>query len=210
MDLWLPEETALLVIDMQNDFCHEKGAMASEGLSLRMINEMVPNLANLVENFRNKDGLRIFVKAVYGKAGSPYLSNITLQRAKRNFKKLYWEIPVCPEDGWGGEFFSMIPEPRSGSKEIIVKKHRYSAFYQTNLELILKNANIKRLILTGVATNVCVESTARDAFFRDFEVVVVSDATAAYFEDEQTASLTNIQRYFGLTMSSQDVLSNFK
>lgn len=76
----------------------------------------------------------------------------------------------------GAEFYEVSPLP----EEIIVNKHRYSAFINTRLDSVLRSLRIETLIMTGVSTNVCVESTARDGFMLDYQIVMVQDACASY------------------------------
>ncbi len=90
--------------------------------------------------------------------------------------------------------------------EFVVRKHRYSAFVSTDLNLTLKSRDIRTLIMTGVSTNVCVESTARDGFMRDYYVVLLKDCTAASSEEDYNGTLRNIARFFGEVTDSSDVL----
>jgi ureidoacrylate peracid hydrolase len=88
----------------------------------------------------------------------------------------------------------------------VVTKHRYSAFVNTDFETVLRARGIKTLILAGVTTDVCVESTARDAFMRDYHVLFLSDCTGVDDPAVQQAALERIDRYFGHVMSSEDVM----
>ena len=92
-----------------------------------------------------------------------------------------------------------------GPDETIVTKHRYDAFYGTNLEVVLRSNKVQNLILTGVATNVCVESTMRSAYFRDFEVAVVEDCCAARNVSAHEATLENVRKHFGLVAAADDI-----
>ena len=94
------------------------------------------------------------------------------QNARR--KRMGWDIPYCRPGTWGAEFCKVAPQPG----EIVVTKHRYDAFYGTDLEVILRTNKVQNLLFTGVATNVCVESTLRSAYMRDFPSVIVADCCA--------------------------------
>jgi ureidoacrylate peracid hydrolase len=87
-----------------------------------------------------------------------------------------------------------------------IEKCRYSAFYNTNLEVLLRNRGITTLVLTGVVTNVCVESTGRDAWHRDFDVIVVSDATAGYSEELHEAALKNVAYHCGAVCTTEETM----
>ena len=89
--------------------------------------------------------------------------------------------------------------------EVIVTKHRYGAFESSDLDLVLRSRGIRTVIMTGVATNVCVETTARQAFLRDYYVVFTSDCTATYSQAEHDATLHNIDSFFGAVVTADEV-----
>jgi ureidoacrylate peracid hydrolase len=88
----------------------------------------------------------------------------------------------------------------------VITKHRFSAFHDTDLDLVLRSHGIRSVVLTGVATNVCVETSAREAFVRDYYVTFISDGTATYSPEEQEATLRTIDRYFGRVVPMADVI----
>jgi ureidoacrylate peracid hydrolase len=112
---------------------------------------------------------------------------------------------VCREGTWGAEFHRCAPL----SDDVVVQKHRYSAFHGTELQHVLRTFGRSTVVLTGTATNVCVESTARDACMLDYEVVVVDDATCASSDAEHAAALFNIRHYFGSVANTASVLSSW-
>lgn len=109
---------------------------------------------------------------------------------------------VCRRGSWGAEFYEVAPE----QDDIIVNKHRYSAFVNTRLDSVLKTLKIETLIMTGVSTNVCVESTARDGFMLDYHIVLVADACASYSQSAHDMTLENIEGYFGKVSGVQHVI----
>jgi nicotinamidase-related amidase len=109
---------------------------------------------------------------------------------------------ICQESTFGVEFYRVEPEPG----EPIVVKHRYSAFVDTDLQLILRSKGITSVILTGVATNVCVESTARDAYMRDYYVTFVEDCSARYDQAKHDATLRNMADHFGVVVKADEVV----
>jgi ureidoacrylate peracid hydrolase len=86
----------------------------------------------------------------------------------------------------------------------VVQKHRYNAFHGTDLDMILRAKGITHLIFTGVATNVCVETTARDAVVRDYEIILVNDCLAGSSVEEHQASLRTLSRFFNATVVDSD------
>ncbi len=189
-----PSETALIVIDVQNDFCAKGGYFDKTGAELGPIDPAVDQMAEVVAMARKAGVKVIFVRSHYDPV---YLSPAQNERRRR----VGWDIPLCRQGTWGAEFYRLGPEPG----EVIVTKHRYDAFFNTDLELVLRSNGIRNVMLCGVATNVCVESTARSAFFRDFEVVLASDCCAARNVPAHEAALENIRRHFGMVATGEDI-----
>ncbi|MBI4184719.1 MAG: cysteine hydrolase [Proteobacteria bacterium] len=172
-ELVAPGRTAVLVVDMQNDFCHPEGSGAARGRSHQGAWRIVPRLASLLESAR-----ACAVPVVYclntQRPNALYLSPAELGRRmkKSGGDPLLWTI----EGSWGHRVVDPIaPKP----DDFIVLKHRPSAFHQTDLEFILRNLGIESVIVTGVGTRGCVESTARDAQSRDFYILIPEDTTAS-------------------------------
>jgi ureidoacrylate peracid hydrolase len=109
---------------------------------------------------------------------------------------------VCRKGTWGGEFTGVAPREGEG----VVNKHRYSAFVNTRLDSVLRTLKIENVIMTGVSTNVCVESTARDGYMKDYLIVFVDDCTATGSEEEHQATLTNMRKHFGMVVQAEDVV----
>ena len=189
-----PASTALIVIDVQNDFCAKGGYFDQTGADLSLVEPAVERLTGFIEAAR-ANGLRvIFVRSQYDPV---YLSET--QNARR--RRIGWEIPLCREDTWGFEFYRVAPLPQ----EAIVTKHRYDAFHATELELVLRSNGVRNLILTGVATNVCVETTLRAAFVRDFEVVLIDDCCAARTQRAHDGTLEGVRTHFGLVAKADEI-----
>jgi ureidoacrylate peracid hydrolase len=199
--------TALLVIDMQNDFCAEGGMMHSEGLNLSYVQSMAKRLPQLIEAAREAGVFVVFVRNVYSTPTNWYLSDPWLEQADRRRKGSYTDREVCADGSWNGDFYDEI---RPLDTEPIVTKHRFSAFHNTDLDTILRANGIKTVVATGVATNVCVETTVRDAFVRDYYVLVVEDGTGTYSVEEQESSLRTIDRYFGEVVSLEQLIKLWK
>ena len=92
-----------------------------------------------------------------------------------------------------------------GADDLIVVKHRYSSFYQTDMDLVLRDMKIEQVLVCGVVTNICVRSTVHDAFFRGYEVIVPHDACAATSAREQVSSLYDIATHFGTVATTSEV-----
>lgn len=204
-----PKRTAVLVVDVQNDFCSPDGYMDREGHELRMVKEMLPRLRSFLGGAEQAGVPAIYFQANYASSGNWYLSPVWLDRAARvNRAGGHIESPVCSEGDWGFDLVDGIA-PRDPQRDLILKKHRYSGFVNTELDLVLRSKQIQTVVVTGVATNVCVESTARDAFMRDYFVVMAEDCCATYSDEEQLSTVRNIQKYFGIVTDSTTVLSSW-
>ena len=210
-----PNRAALIVVDMQNDFCAVGGMMSNEGFDVSEVQKAAARLPALIAAARSAGALVVFVRNVYStnadatsaspnKPANLYLSDSWLEQAARTRKGSYTRRQVCAEGSWEGDFYSDI-RPLPG--EPIVTKHRYSAFHNTDLNSILRAHGIRTIILTGVATNVCVETTAREGFVRDYYVVFVCDGTATYSTEDHNATLKNIDKFFGQVTTIADIIS---
>ena len=198
-----PRHCALVVIDVQNDFCAPGGMMDNEGLDLSFAQAMGDRMPGLIESARQAGSTVVFVRNVYSSAANSYLSDVWLEQATRRRGDSYTRRDVCAADSWEGDFYGEIaPLPT----ETIITKHRYSAFHNTDLQTVLRANGIRTVVLAGVATNVCVETTAREAFIRDFYVVLLDDGTATYSEVDHAATLSIIDRNFGQVATIADVV----
>jgi ureidoacrylate peracid hydrolase len=196
-----PEHSAVLIVDVQNDFCAEGGALHREGRDLSPVQAMVPRLARFLEAARAARTPLVWIRNVYNTGPNWYLSEVWLEQAMRRRKGSYVEHPVCEPGAWNGDFYVVRPRP----DEVIVTKHRYGAFESTDLDLTLRARGIRTVIMTGVATNVCVETTARQAFLRDYYVVFASDCTATYSQADHDATLSNIDQFFGQVATAGEI-----
>ena len=202
-----PVHTALVIVDVQNDFCAPEGMMSAEGLDVSAAVTTAERLEDFISSARRAGVLVAFVRSVLSSDDNRYLSDVILEQATRRRAGSYTLRPVCVDGSFGGDFYGNV---RPAAGDPVVTKHRYSAFLRTDLEIILRTAGIRTVVLAGVATNVCVETTARDAFMRDFYVVLCSDGTAAYSPAEHEATLATIDRYFGQVASIAEVTAAWK
>ena len=201
-----PEHTALIVVDMQNDFCADGGFLQREGMNVKLVQAMTPRLVGFINKAREAGLPIVYIQTVYYAPGHQYISDAWLEHNWRRDKRRYREYVPLEQGSWGVEFYGGI-KPLPG--EIIVQKHRYGAFADTNLDLILRSKGIRTLIITGVATNCCVETTARDGFMKDYYIVFLKDCTAATAEDLHNSTIRNISLYFGEVVDSAEVVKSW-
>lgn len=192
--------TALIVVDVQNDFCHERGVFCShKKVDLTHVREAVSALLPFTEDMRRAGVPILFVRTVHSEwTDSPSWSSRIEGKAR--------EMRICAPGSWGSELYRVAPEDR----DCIIVKHRYSAFFETDLDLVLRSRSIENLLVTGVVTNVCVESTVRDAFNRNYDVVLVEDCCGAFDKEEHEAAIRNIEKYFGKVSDSHTVSNILK
>src|SRR4051812_9996786 len=192
-----PASTALVIIDVQNDFTLPQGICGGGGDDISPVAPMIARLKALIESARSAGMLIVFVRTIYDEPVlSPTLAEQYLRRGYPN--------SICLTGTRGAEFHDGIG-PRDAPNEILITKHRYSAFWGSPIDLVLRTNRIRTVVLTGVATEVCVESTARDAFFKDYQVVVPADCVGCYSQDRQQAALVVIARSFGVVTASSEV-----
>lgn len=176
---------AVVVVDMVNDFCKPGGAMVLPGSET-----LVPPQLRVIEAARATGAPVIWVHDAH----RPGL------RRDREFLK---RSPHCIEGTWGVE---IIEELGARADEIHLIKRRFSAFFQTDLDLTLKDMMVDQLIIFGVVTNICVRSTVHDAFFNGYQVVVPADCCAATGLREQESTLYDISTHFGVVSNSAAVV----
>jgi ureidoacrylate peracid hydrolase len=192
-----PKHCALLVIDVQNDFVADGGFFDKVGGDLKPIQqERVPALLRLIAEARKAGVLVIFVQAIYDP------KDLSAPMRERN-ARLKMEMPRCLTGSWGADFYEVRPRP----DEPVVIKHRYSAMVNTNLPDLLKERKIHSLLLTGVATDTCVESAGRDAYFLDYYVTIVADCCGAASEQDHRGALKRFSRDYGQVVVSGDVIN---
>jgi ureidoacrylate peracid hydrolase len=207
-----PSSTAILVVDMQNDFGSRGGMFDRAGVPIEGIQAILPNIARVL-----RTGRRAGIPIVSIKMGFlPDLSNLGPEDAPNRVRHLRfgvgeqvsldgrsWRILI--RDGWGTDIVDALrPEPG----DLQLWKHRYSAFFETNLDGVLRERGIKMLVVMGCTTSVCVDSTIRDAFFRDYQCLMLSDCMAEPIASDATrtnheASLLTFEALFGWTSTSE-------
>lgn len=201
-----PQKTAVLVIDLQNDTCDPAGVVATVHHSDISSNQAILEPVAAFLGAAREAAVRvIYIKTVVG--------TWTLSRSARTKfgvlgtgENQVPRVPLCKEGSWGAEVHPAVAPELA---DLVVEKYWYSAFHDTPLELALRSEGIETVVAVGTAANVCVESTVREAFFRDFNVIVAADLVGTRGEDREfvQASLTTIGRYFGLVCSSADLLA---
>jgi nicotinamidase-related amidase len=196
-----PRHTALLLIDMVNDFADPEGKAAIQGnRPLDHIRSIIPAMQRLRQGAHRAGALVVHVQhtaMVGGASDSP----AWLEARRRS---PFSAVDACVEGTWGQQ---VIKELTPIEGEPLVPKYRYGGFQGTNLERVLRSAGIETVICTGASTNVCVEATAREAFAREFYVVLPEDACASWSRPLHEASLETAANRYATVSSSNGVLA---
>lgn len=176
---------AIIIVDMLNDFCKDGGSMVlQEGM------EAVEPTQRLIAAGREKGLPIIFVNDCH--------------RAGKYDKEFEKRAPHCIEGTWGAQ---VIDELTPQEQDYCIPKRRFSGFYQTDLDLVLRELEVKTVIVTGVVTNICVRSTCHDAAFRGYNVIVPTDCVRATGAREQESTLWDIETHFGTVTTADEVIA---
>lgn len=208
-------KTAVIVVDMQNDFGSEGGMFHRAGRDITLIQAAVAPTAKVLAAAR-KEGIKI----VYLKmAFKPDLSDAGAADSVSRVRQLRLgvgktvrapngaESRILIRDTWNTD---ILPELTPEAVDTVIYKNRFSGFYQTELDAVLRRAGIKYLIFTGCLTATCVEATIRDAMYRDYLPVALSDCTANPVRSEHESALSRIEKLFGWVSSSEDFIKELK
>lgn len=178
-------ENALVLIDLINDMVSADGKLAKRGYhDFVARNNVDKSLATLLKAARSKGWLIVHVRVGFSKSYAEMPSNSPLFSSAKQFQALGQGTP--------GNDFNAIAKPEDG--EVTISKNRVSPFFGTNLELTLRANGIKNVYLAGVSTDLAVQSAARDAHDRDFNVFVVADCSVAGTEEEHNAALGTLKK----------------
>ena len=187
-----PAHTALIIVDMQKDYCCEGGILDKMGFCLDAPKALVPRLNEFLEQARKVVRSVIHLRMTI----IPYLRSSAMQEH-------YERVGLArPRDPSYSDFYEILPT----EGEVVIPKYRYSGFVSTYLDQYLRANRIETLVVMGLATNVCVESTIRDGFMRGYAIVVPADMTEGTSPEAKEWSLKTINTFFGEVIDSKDLL----
>jgi len=212
-----PARSAVIVVDMQNDFGAEGGMFARAGIDISGIRSVVAPIRTVLAAARQHGIQVVYLKMAF----RPDLSDAGLPDSPTWLKHLPLgvgdivnapdgsESRVLVRDTWNTDIVDGL-DPEEG--DIVLYKTRYSGFYETDLDAELRRLDIQSVIFTGCTTSVCVESTLRDAMFRDYHCLLLEDCTAEPIGNDLSrsnhdASLLVVRLLFGRTATSDDLVA---
>ena len=213
-----PLSSAVIVVDMQHDFAAPQGMFARAGIPLDGIQAVVEPTRRVLDVARSHGVLIVYLVMQFCED----LSDAGPVDAPNRLRHLALGVgqPVVAPDGTSSRVLirdtwntKIIDELTPQNNDVIVPKHRYSGFFETNLDSVLRERGITSLVFTGCTTSVCVESTLRDAFYRDYNCLLLTDCCAEPIGSDQLrtnheASLTVIETLFGWTTHSIDFIES--
>lgn len=194
------ERVALLVIDPQNAFCHDKGTLGISGVNVAPAQAAVGRIRELVEAFRAAERPVIWTQQVHLDSDAARARKALPSHTDKR------ERISALSGTWDADFVDEIKDLVNDPTMVIVK-HRFGAFHETRLDSLLDMLGIDALVITGVTANACVETTIREAYVRDYDVVAVEDAIAAVRPHWAETTREVWSHYFGVVSSSSEVQS---
>lgn len=201
--------SAVLVVDMQNAFAARGGMLDIAGIDIAGAPAVVHSISTLLKASRRSSLPVVYLQMGY----KPDLSNSGGPNSPNSRKELALHLmtrrpelkgKLLTEGTWD---FAIVDELKPQDGDLVVIKTRYSGFAGTTLDCLLRTRGIRYLFLTGIAANVCVESTLRDAYFLDYWPILVADGTMQAGAPElQKATLFNVESFFGWTTTTEEVI----
>ena len=198
---WLaPSRAALLIIDMQVDFAAPNGAAGAAGHNLSAVPAALANAERLAEVARSSSVPVIFVRL---ETRPDCDSPIWAERAERRGESPEKALALCRAGTRGAELMLQ----RDAASDRVIVKRRYSAFFGTSLEMMLKEEGRDTLVVCGLTTECCVDTTVRDAFHRDFHVFLARDACASYDSALHEAALRSLDLNFAILLRTDEAVA---
>lgn len=195
-----PDETALLVIDMQNGFASPEGTLGKAGLDISMTRSIIPNIQRLVDAAREA-GIHVFWSR---QVHYPDDRTREQRRIPGHLSRGAGRSLLCARGTWDAEIVDEL-QPYIRPEDDIIQKHRASCFYSTNLEAELRIHGIHVLLVTGTTASFCVDSTIREAYARDYDVIVPGDAISDTEAEATRAVLRSTERFHGFVTSTAEL-----
>jgi ureidoacrylate peracid hydrolase len=186
----------LLVVDMQNGFVSEGGSYDLLGMNTKEYRKIIPKTKELIDFCRTNLIPVFFTEAIREPSGIDLLTRVHRLLPVTREERL--KVPICVRGTWDAK---TIDEIRPEDSDYVVIKRRDSAFQDTELRVWLQSEGINTLIICGVDTSICVETSLRDAFNIGYDVILISDATASGISKHYETTLERVRDYYGLVMT---------
>lgn len=193
------DETALLVVDMQNAFCHPEGTLGVSGVDVSSARSAIPVVERLIEAFRGQGRPVVWTVQAHlehdASRSAKRLPSHTDKRRHVSAQAGTWDAAIVDE------LSALADDPA-----MVVTKHRFGGFYQTRLEQLLRMLGVRAIFVTGTTANACIETTLREAYLRDYDVVAVTDAIGTVRAEWVDFARSVWAQYLGVLAGSDDVV----
>jgi ureidoacrylate peracid hydrolase len=197
-----PHETAVLVVDVQNDFVDDKGRVGREGADMRPLQAATREINRLIGAARDAGAHVFYISVEHG--GDVDLAPYQARYARRGMTP---DDTICHAGTWGAELYASLTPPSNTERRFV--KHGYDAFHVTALQTELERLGIRAVVVVGVVTELCVRATATSAFERGFFPIVPRECTASTEPDRAREALESIERWYGEVVSLGEVLESW-
>ena len=199
-------ESAVVVVDMQNAFASPKGMLDLAGMDISDAPQVVRSIGSVIGAARRRRIPIVYLQMGYrpdlADGGGPASPNwhkelgIRMMNCRPELKGKLVTV--------GGWDFEIVDELKPRPEDLVIVKTRYSGFARTALDEELRKRGVRYLFFTGIATNVCVESTLRDAFFLDYWPILIADAAMGSQRSQHEAAIQNVEQFFGWTIPAAE------
>lgn len=196
------EHSALCIVDVQYDFASDNGCGMEFNTNPQAVKVAIDNIKRLYQSARENRFPVYFIGLKTSPGSDSEAWKTFMTRKGFDPEKLY---SICRENTLGCDFYEVLPQPG----DQIIYKAKYSAFVETDFAEKLAEKKINTLLICGLTTECCVDSTVRDAYHRDFSVFIVGDACAAYRQDYHDMSLAILEESFAINVATNDVITSF-
>jgi ureidoacrylate peracid hydrolase len=200
LDALVPEQTALLVVDMQNAFCHPEGTLGISGVDVRPAQATIAPVRRLVAACRDVGLPVIWTQQehfpVDARRARKRLAAHTAKRKQVSALSGSWDMQLVDE-----------LQELADDDSFVIRKHRFGSFYETRLEQVLRMLGTEALLVCGTTANACVETTLREAYLRDYDVVAVTDCIAAVRPEWEPTAHAVWAQYLGILATSDEVIA---
>jgi nicotinamidase-related amidase len=195
-----PSATAVLVIDVQNDFVDDRGRVGLEGLDMRPLQRAVGDINRLITAARGSGARVVYIAVEHG-----HKVDLAPYQARYARRGMTPEDTICHEGTWGAQLYSGLLPPEQGEPQLV--KHGYDAFQIPDLEGTLRQWGVHTVIVTGVVTELCVRATAMSAVEKGFFALVPREGTASLDPDSARDALDSLERWYGDVIAVDDIIT---
>lgn len=197
-----PSETAVLIVDVQNDFVDDRGWVGRDGTDMSPLQKAVREINRLITAARDAGAHVLYIGVEHGEQvdNSPY-------QARYERRGMTPTDTICHAGTWGAELYGELASPAAGEPRFV--KHGYDAFQVPELLAELKRRDVRAVVVTGVVTELCVRSTAMSAFEKGLFPIIPRETTASTEPEVAREALESIERWYGEIVSLDDLLARW-